>query len=303
MRKLGHTSALHLATVNEHVRRLIPPDSPYVCSNGEDSAYPHLIVQFGQGACVCGRATSTCAHRWPNRIIYHDDHDNIRMAIDEAYAGLITEARVFLVSGFNAMHSEELLRQRLDAPLRVMAALPLAAAVFYEDAGFYDPSFQQPDPLRLRPGHQHLQPQRGRTARALRRKVDMLDAAQAAALADLHELIPAPLIVVHSMHWALAYGEGSCRMAAAPKAVDDGDDPFLLRRRLDAGGLCGDRRLAAQSAGRPSLPPSLRICWATGSAAHPSPTSNRRTPPPSAWATPLWAAFCPRWCKHARVGR
>ena len=33
MRKLGYTSALHLITQNEQVRRLIPPDSPYVCSN------------------------------------------------------------------------------------------------------------------------------------------------------------------------------------------------------------------------------------------------------------------------------
>ena len=46
MRKLGYTSALHLVTINEHVRRLIPQDSPYVCSNTIDSSYPHLIVQF-----------------------------------------------------------------------------------------------------------------------------------------------------------------------------------------------------------------------------------------------------------------
>ena len=217
MRKLGHTSALHLATVNEHVRRLIPPDSPYVCSNGEESAYPHLIVQFGQGARVQVGDIDLCAPR-PNRIIYHDDHDNIRMAIDEDYARLVTAAKVFLVSGFNAMHSEELLRERLDALLRVMAALPPDAAVFYEDAGFYDPSFSTLILSVLGPRISIYSLNEDELQGHLRRKVDMLDAAQvAAALADLHELIPAPLIVVHSMHWALAYGEGAGRMAAALK--------------------------------------------------------------------------------------
>src|SRR4026209_1409829 len=33
MRKMGYTSALHLLTLNEQVRRLIPQDSPYVYSN------------------------------------------------------------------------------------------------------------------------------------------------------------------------------------------------------------------------------------------------------------------------------
>ena len=52
MRKFGYTSVLHLATLNDDVRRLIPQDSPYVCSNTEDNLYPHLIVQFGQDTCV-----------------------------------------------------------------------------------------------------------------------------------------------------------------------------------------------------------------------------------------------------------
>ena len=44
-----------------------------------------------------------CASR-ANRIIYHDDTDNIIMQLNEDFADLITEAKVFLISGFNAMH-------------------------------------------------------------------------------------------------------------------------------------------------------------------------------------------------------
>ena len=217
MRKLGHTSALHLATVNEHVRRQIPPDSPYVCSNAEDSAYPHLIVQFDGGTRVRAGDIDLCAPR-ANRIIYHDDHDNIRMAINEDYARLITEARVFLVSGFNAMHSADLLQERLDSLLRVMAALPPDAYVFYEDAGFYDPSFSNLILSVLAPHIRIYSLNEDELQGHLGRQVNMLDAAQVeAALDDLHELIAVPLIVVHSMHWALAYGEGAGRLQAALK--------------------------------------------------------------------------------------
>ncbi|MGL4648841.1 MAG: ADP-dependent glucokinase/phosphofructokinase, partial [Caldilineaceae bacterium] len=50
MRKLGYTAALHLVTMNEHVRRLLPPDADWVCSNPTESLFPHLIVQFPAGA-------------------------------------------------------------------------------------------------------------------------------------------------------------------------------------------------------------------------------------------------------------
>jgi hypothetical protein len=50
MRKLAYTSALHLITLNDHVRNLLPQDSPYVCSNIHDSLYLHVIVQFGKDA-------------------------------------------------------------------------------------------------------------------------------------------------------------------------------------------------------------------------------------------------------------
>jgi ADP-dependent phosphofructokinase/glucokinase len=215
MRKLGYTSALHLATVNEHVRRLIPPDSPYVCSNTQDSAYPHLIIQFGQGTRVRAGDIDLCAAR-PNRIIYHDDHDNIRMAINEDYARLITEARVFLVSGFNAMHSAELLRERLATLLRVMAALPPDAVVFYEDAGFYDPSFSCLILAVLGPHISIYSLNEDELQAHVGCQVDMLDAAQvSAALAGLQTLLAVPLIVVHSMYWALAYGSGAVRLQAA----------------------------------------------------------------------------------------
>lgn len=217
MRKLGYRSTLHLVTINDHVRRLIPHDSPYVCSNDRDTAYPHLIVQFDQGSCVQAGDIDIRSSR-ANRIIYHNDLDNITMRLNEEYTRLITQAKVFLISGFNAMQSEALLVDRLHTLLRIMDALPGDAQVFYEDAGFFNPGFHavihkalagrisifslNEDELQGHVGH----------------KLDLLDAGQVAgALADLHAIIPAPVTVVHSMYWALAYGTHAARMAAPLK--------------------------------------------------------------------------------------
>lgn len=217
MRKLGHRSALHLVTINDHVRTLIPPDSPYVCSNTTESVHPHLIVQFGQDSRVQAGDIAICASR-ANRVIYHHDTDNVTMKLNEDFADLLTAAKVLLISGFNAMQSEELLTDRLATLLRMMSKLPTDAQVYYEDAGFYNPRFNQLIFSTI--GHKitifslnedELQGHLGRT-------LDLLDAVQVkGALADLHKLIPVPLIVVHSMYWALAYGENAQQVANALK--------------------------------------------------------------------------------------
>lgn len=217
MRKLGYTSALHLTTTNEHVRRLIPPDSPYVCSNPQDTLYPHLIVQFSAGARVRAGDIHICGSR-ANRIIYHRDDANIAMAINEDFADLITEAQVFLISGFNAIQSEEILADRLDALQRVMRSLPPSALVFYEEAGFYNPAFSRLIHARLAGDISVLSLNEDELQGFLARKLDLLDAAQVkVALQDLHALIPVPVLVVHTMHWALAYGPGLCHGNSAER--------------------------------------------------------------------------------------
>lgn len=217
MRKLGYTSALHLVTVNDHVRRLLPPDSPYVCSNANDSAYPHLIIQFDQETSVRAGDIDLCTQR-ANRIIYHNDTDNIIMKLNEDFADLLTTAKVLLISGFNAMQNRELLADRLATILRMLAKLPTDALVFYEDASFYDPSFNGLIFSTLGSKMSIFSLNEDELQGHLGRNLDLLDAGQVkAALVDLHKLIPVPIIVVHSMYWALAYGKNAQRVANALK--------------------------------------------------------------------------------------
>ncbi len=247
MRKLGYTSALHLVQLNDHVRRLIPHDSPYVCSSERDSLFPHLIVQFGADSHVHAGDIQICAKR-PNRIIYHNDTDNIRMALNESFGDWMADARVFLIAGFNAMHDAELLEQRMQALGRMMDRLPAGAQVFFEDAAFFNPAFN----ARIRElmaarisiyslNEDELQAHLGR-------HIDLLDAAQVRdALAELHALIPVPTLVVHTMYWALAHGEDAQRMAAALK----GGVTMATTRYA-----CGDDFSADDYAQTAALPPN-----------------------------------------------
>jgi len=217
MRKLGYTSALHLVTINDDVRRLIPPDSPYVCSNTKDSLHPHLIVQFGKGSRVTAGDIDICASQ-ANRIIYHHDDDNIAMNLNEDFSNLITEAQVFLLSGFNAMKSEALLTERLASLLRIMAKLPQNALVYYEDAGYYEPRFRQLIFYTLARRINIVSLNEDELQTQLGRRVDLLNVFQIKeALADLQKLIPVPVIVVHSRYWALAYGESAATFSTALK--------------------------------------------------------------------------------------
>ena len=71
MSKIGYTSCMHLVTMNEHIRKLLPPDCSYVCSNNEDSFDIHLIIQYPAYADVSANDIHIQTTR-ANRIIIDD---------------------------------------------------------------------------------------------------------------------------------------------------------------------------------------------------------------------------------------
>lgn len=217
MRKMGYTSALHLVTINDDVRRLIPKDSPYVCSNIKDSTYPHLIVQFSRDTRVQAGDIDICTNR-ANRIIYNNDYDNIVMKLNEELSDLLAGAKVFLISGFNAMQDKELLVQRLNSLLKIMNNLPKDALVYYEDACFYDSSFSKLVQEALTERINIYSLNEDELQHYLGRKLNLLNSGEMMeALADIGKLINVPLIVVHTRYWALAYGKNAMSVKKALK--------------------------------------------------------------------------------------
>ena len=215
MRKLGYTSALHLVTMNEDVQRLLPPDCPYVCNQTEDSLYPHLIVQFAKDTRVKANDIDICTEQ-ANRIIYHNDLDNITMRLNDDFVEQISDAKVLLISGFNAMQSETLLVDRLRVVSRFIDKLSRDALVYYEEAGFYEPKFSQ---LIYHTLGKHIDVvglNEDELQKYLNRKVDLLNAFDVqASLEELQKLISVPTLVVHCNYWALAYGVNASRFSEA----------------------------------------------------------------------------------------
>jgi ADP-dependent phosphofructokinase/glucokinase len=88
-----------------------------------------------------------------------------------------------------------------------MRCLPVGALVVYEDAGFHVPDLSR----RVRDGLLALVDVYGMNEDEMQgylgRSLDLLDAeAMAVALRELHVVVPAATLVVHTRAWALAFG-------------------------------------------------------------------------------------------------
>ncbi|MGW4946116.1 ADP-dependent glucokinase/phosphofructokinase [Actinoplanes sp. NPDC004185] len=219
MSRLGVPSTLHLVSVNDTVRRLLPPDSEYISSGAEDTFHPHLIVQYDQGLRIRTGDLDITAP-FPNRLIYVNDPANGAMLLTADLGDRLGAAEVFLISGFNAMRSAAELDHRL-AELRAhMRQLPPGAVTYFEDAAYHEPAFSRRvrDALLDRIDVYGLN--EDELQAYLGHSVDLLSApAVADALTAVHALIPVPALVLHTKYWALVLGS---RAAAYADALDTG---------------------------------------------------------------------------------
>ncbi|MBI9104588.1 MAG: hypothetical protein JEY99_19385 [Spirochaetales bacterium] len=206
MDRMGYSSALHMVTNNEHVQRLTPKGCDWICSNEGESSYPHLIIQFSKGIRIQAEDLDIVSEN-SNRIIYVNDLDNTFMNLSPELPALVSDARVFLISGFNAMRSSTLLAERLSDLKRTISALPDDSIVFYEDAYFHEPELIQLvheellDSINIYSmNEEELQAYLGRDI-SLIEPLDIYN-----ALEELYIKISVPLLVIHTQCWALAYG-------------------------------------------------------------------------------------------------
>ncbi len=259
--RLGIASVQHLVSIDDNVRRLMPPSMTWVCSAPADSLDPHLIVQYPAGALVRlidGDVISPAA----NRIIVANDAPNRSLALAAELPDALAQAGAFLISGFNTMQDAALLSRRLDELLAAMASLPPHALVYYEDAGFYHREFAEIVRRRLLARIDVYGMNEDEWQEYVGRTVNLLDAADvAAALDEAHRLIPAPALLVHTRYWAIAVGrEAAHQRAAIESAVRTSATRYRLGDDIGPADLAatdalprhagGARVVAAVEAGR-----------------------------------------------------
>ncbi|MEU4157691.1 ADP-dependent glucokinase/phosphofructokinase [Actinoplanes sp. NPDC026670] len=209
MSRLGVPSTLHLVSVNDTVRQLLPAGVEYISSGAEDTRHPHLIVQYDRGLRVRAGDVDVTAPL-PNRLIYVNDPANSAMLLTPELGPALSRAGVFLISGFNAMRDEEQLDNRLAGLRTHMRRLPPDAVTYFEDAAYHEPAFSRRVRDALLPVVDVYGLNEDEMQSYLGRPVDLLSAGDvAAALGTLAGLIPAPALVLHTRYWALAFGDDS----------------------------------------------------------------------------------------------
>jgi len=215
MSRLGASAAMHLVTMNDAVRAQLPKGCDYVCSNDRDSSYPHLIIQYKAGTRIRANGLDIQAPL-PNRIIYTNDMDNMRMRLNESYGALIRHARIFLISGFNVIVDQATLDDRIDALLSIMKALPLDALVFSESGCYFKEAFQKHVIARLRDKVHIFSMNEEEMQQILDRRVDLMDAADVErALSELRARLDVRCVLVHTHLWAAVAGENATRFDEA----------------------------------------------------------------------------------------
>jgi len=208
-------STIHLVSINDDTRRLLPKSAKYICSDDKDTFDPHLIVQFPQGLHInSGNIDFVTPHS--NRIIFTNDPPNRDLVISQDLGKVLTKARIFLISGFNCIQDQEVLDDRISAIKHHMKAMPEDAIVYFEDAGYHIPALSK----RVRDSlidvidiysmnEEELQSYLGRA-------LDLLNVAEMkVALSEIHKLIPANVLVVHTKYWSVAVGKDSAKYIAA----------------------------------------------------------------------------------------
>jgi ADP-dependent phosphofructokinase/glucokinase len=215
MSRLGVSSTLHLVSINDVVRRLLPADSDYVCSDDKDTFNPNTIVQYAQDLQVRAGDINVRAP-FPNRLIYANDPSNSSMLLSPELGALLLGARLFLISGLNSIRDQQLLDRRLSSLQDHMRQLPAEAVVYYEDAGFHAPAFSRRVRDVLLDAIDIYGLNEDEMQAYLGRAVDLLSVDEvAAALESLRAFIPGPTLIVHTKYWCVALGEDASAHADA----------------------------------------------------------------------------------------
>ncbi len=215
MSRLGVPSTFHLVSINDTVRRLLPPDIDHICSGVEDTYHPHLIVQYDRDLRIRAGDLDIVAP-FPNRLIYVNDPANEAMLLADELGARLRTAEVFLISGFNAMRDEDALAERLAALRSHMRQLPPGAVTYFEDAAYHEPAFSR----RVRDALLETIDVYGMNEDEMQsyvgHPVDLLSVREVAeTLTAMHTIVPVPTLVLHTKYWAVALGARAREYTAA----------------------------------------------------------------------------------------
>ncbi len=215
MSTMGVPSTVHLVSMNDETRRLLPADVAWINSATADSTDPHLIIQYPRGARVRVGDTDVVAPR-ANRLIFANDPPHRELVLSDELEATVADARVFVLSSLNVIQERSVLEARLAELQRAIRAVPDDAVVMFEDAGYHVPTFASRVREVLAPVVDVYSCNEDELRDHLDRSVALDDPAEVAdAIQRLATLLSAATLVVHTTDWALAFGAEAARFEHA----------------------------------------------------------------------------------------
>ncbi|XBH20335.1 ADP-dependent glucokinase/phosphofructokinase [Jonesiaceae bacterium BS-20] len=211
--QLSVPSTVHLVSIDDHVRRLLPTNVTYLCSAQKDSLDPHLIVQYPAGIAIdLPEIRIETDH--PNRIILAHDVANKMLELHPDLAATLATCEVYLACGFNVIRDQEVLDDRLHTVERAMAGMPQGSLVFFEEAEYHVPKFSlQVRQVMIRYADVYSMNEDELQA-ILGIEINLLCSTEVgAALRALQKIIPARNLLIHTKYWALLLGQGAQKYA------------------------------------------------------------------------------------------
>ena len=206
---LGIASTLHLVSISNDVRRLLPKSAKYICSSNIDTFDPHLIVQFRSGEEICSSDINFVTPH-PNRIIFTNDLPNQELVISDQLGYALCKARIFLISGFNCIQDRQILDERITSIKDHLKQLPKDAIVFFEDAGYHVPELSKVVRMLLVNQFDVYSMNEEEMQFYLGQSLDLLDAGvMSVAFKELYAVIGAKVLVVHTGYWSVAIGRNA----------------------------------------------------------------------------------------------
>ena len=208
MQGFGVAATQHLVSIDENVRRLLPANSKYICSADSDSFDPHLIIQFNEASAVKVQDTIIRATK-ADRIILTCDPPNELLLISKELPAALMKARLFLISGFNSIHDEEVLAQRLEQVKKDAEVIQEGGLIFFEDAGYHRPEFRNIVMKSVSQYCSFFSLNEEELQNYLGRKVDFLSVDSVVkALTEITTFIPVPILIIHTKAWSAILGSG-----------------------------------------------------------------------------------------------
>lgn len=267
IRKFGYKSLIHLVSQSKQIREMIPEGCKYYCLNKQDTEYPHLIIQYPEGAEIHANDIDIVSTR-ANRLMYFDDKGIKELPLDEEFFKDAANCKTMMIGSFTSVEKYETGMERARTAGQYIDKYLKDTVIYYEDS--CPPGGVKPELndiwKTIVPKCDLYSMNEDELMNHIGQKVDFMDAkAIIGAIEDLYKIIPCKNYVIHSKSWAIIYGEDAPKYHdALQNAVNtsttrllNGDDitpadfEATKRRSISPEGLAFEKQIKEGSWNKP----------------------------------------------------